>query len=115
MYPYVLLKSVIISKALRVNVGIPIHLQMPPMVLRNFIRKQSAEDIILVFMGEDKVCATYWLAGIINNSYLGSLILKLSMNLNLLNPADSVRILTMLTKIVMGSSTNVNSPDYFMQ
>ena len=65
MYPYVLLKSVIISKALRVNVGIPIHLQMPPMVLRNCIRKQSADDIILVFMGEDKMCATYWLSGII--------------------------------------------------
>ena len=72
MFPYVLLKSVILVRMLKWNISFPTHLCIPPIVTLKYITNQRNEDLLSFFNGIEDIYAVYWMGGLSPDSYIGS-------------------------------------------
>ena len=70
MFPYVLLKSVILVRMLKWNIPFPTHLCIPPIVTLKYITNQRNEDLLSFFNGIEDIYAVYWMGGLSPDLYI---------------------------------------------
>ena len=71
IYPFYLIKSVIIAGAITQGAGLRLKRFMPPTLVSAFIKKMPIQELFQIFCANKNFNVPYWMGGPYNLSYLG--------------------------------------------